>query len=162
MSSIFSEAITDGIIVEQSDHTIGIVPASECADRKQCTVGCGACGGKRNSRKITVDISSPQQFFIGTTVRVRHYTVNEFIGALIVFGIPLFCACLALLFWYLISPASIESAKAMGSAGAAFIAGFCVVRGIDTWFRKRFPSEVLSTTDSPLPSVRNDRTTQDG
>jgi len=162
MSSVFSEVITPGIIVERHDHSISVVPVSECADKKQCAVGCGACGGKKNSKKITVDVSAPEQFTIGTSITVRHYTINEFIGALIVFGIPLFTACLTLFIWYLLSPASIESGKAMGAAGAAFIAGFGVVRIVDTWFRNRFPSEVFSVPESDVSPVFNDRVLLNG
>ena len=162
MSSIFSEVITQGIIVDQHDHTISVVPASECADKKQCAVGCGACGGRKDTKKITVTVSTPKQFTIGTSITIRHYTINEFIGALIVFGIPLFTACLTLFIWYLISPATIESVKAMGAAGAAFIAGFGLIRIVDTWFRKRFPSEVLSVPESDASPVRNDRVILNG
>ena len=162
MSSFFTEAVTEGMVVERQKHSIRIVPSSECSDKKKCAVGCGACGGKSNTKKITVDVPAPEQFPTGSTVTVRHYSINEFIGALIVFGIPLFCGCAALFIWYLISPAHIESARAMVSAGIAFIAGFGVVRFFDQWFRKRFPSEVLPTQSSDNSLIGKERNLSNG
>jgi positive regulator of sigma E activity len=144
MSALINEAVVQGIIAGKDSRTIRVVPASECGDATQCSVGCGACGGKKKVIKITVEVDSTQQFETGTPVTIRHYTINEFVGALVVFGIPLFLACSVLLSWYIFSPESAESARAMVSAAVAFAAGFAVIRVVDQQFRRRFPTRIIS------------------
>lgn len=149
MSALINETEVQGIIAGKDRHTIRVVPVSQCGDTRQCSIGCGACGGNKKVKKITIEVGSTQQFEPGNPVTIRHYTINEFIGALVVFGIPLFFACLVLFTWYIFSPESVESAKAMISAGVAFAAGFAVIRIVDQQFSKRFPSRIISYRTSP-------------
>jgi positive regulator of sigma E activity len=103
----------------------------------------------------------PAHFTLGQSVTLRYYELNELLGALIVFGIPLACAMLSLIVWYLVSPAAVESGPSLLSAGIAFVAGFFIVKIIDRTFRTAYPSQIVATDDvasvTSLPVTENKR-----
>lgn len=136
---------SQGYISQVKKHDVQILLTEGCENEHSCKSGCGACGGKKNGRSIHVAIDPQAAYKTGTRVEVRFAEINELIGALIVFGIPLTCALISLVVWYAVSPARIESGLSLLSAGASFAAGFGIVRLIDNAFRKRFPSHIIKT-----------------
>ena len=93
----------------------------------------------------------------GASVTVRSFHLNEAIGALIIFGIPLFSALIVFCIWYAIDPSTVESGIALLSAGSAFFIGFIIVRIIDRFFRKRFPSTIVPVETEPVFSMPPER-----
>jgi len=109
--------------------------------------GCGACGGKKSGRTVRASLDSDMSVTPGMLITVRYTEINELLGALIVFGIPLGSALFSLFLWYIIAPGRAESGLSILSSGAAFAAGFIPVRIIDGIFRRRYPSRIIP----PLP-----------
>lgn len=94
----------------------------------------------------------------GASVTVRSFHLNEAIGALIVFGIPLLSATASFAVWYAAEPSTLESGRSLLTAGGAFLCGFLIVRCIDRFFRKRFPPSLVlpqNTADPSPPSVQD-------
>jgi len=134
-----------GYITQRKKTSVQIMLTDGCDSGNSCSGGCGSCGGKKTGRSIHVDSTTTESHKVGTRVTVRFAEINELIGALIVFGIPLASALLSLLVWYAVAPAQVESGVSILSAGASFAAGFGIVRLIDNIFRNRFPSQIIST-----------------
>lgn len=152
MGTLITRITMQGIVGRKSGNRIWVVPFSGCMEKeKTCTGGCGACSGEKNHKKIQVDTPVPERLTAGDPVTVRYFALNEFIGALIVFGVPLFTAVSLLLSWYSIDPSSVESGWALLSAGGALLCGFAVVWLVDRIFRKHFPPELVPSEEKPVP-----------
>ncbi|HON10682.1 MAG TPA: SoxR reducing system RseC family protein [Chitinispirillaceae bacterium] len=136
----------EGKIFQKSQNRLLLAVNPDCYT-KQCQIGCGACGGNSSVKKVTVASDSAEEYLLGQTVRFRRYILNEAIGALIVFGIPLIMALVTIITWYIISPQKADTPLAVFTTGISFIAGFAVVWLIDNIFRRKFPNVILSSID---------------
>lgn len=145
MIQIIATKESKGRISRLKNHSVWITLIDTCADSGGCSLGCCSCSKKKQTRTVLVHLDDTDTFPIGTIVTVKFSEINEFIGALIVFGIPLLSAFLSLLLWYIFNPEKIESGISLLSAGLSFTGGFFIVRCIDHYFRHCFPSSILST-----------------
>ncbi|HEX2958369.1 MAG TPA: SoxR reducing system RseC family protein [Chitinispirillaceae bacterium] len=116
----------------------------------RCAAGCGGCSGSTSQRKAMISSADPEKYSVGQKIEFMHVSLNENLVALIVFGIPISSAFLTLVLWYLISPSTVETPVSFLSAAAALLGGFTIVNWIDSWFRSKFPSRILSTISSEI------------
>ena len=144
---LIKEEQNEGVIIEKRKDRIWVAINPACDSSKDCHTGCGACGGSTKVKKSMLMTSSASSYSLGQKVHFRHFLINEAIGALIVFGIPVFLAILALILWYIRVPEQVESPMAIFSTGVAFVTGFGVVWLIDKLFRTRFPSTLLTSPE---------------
>lgn len=135
-----------GKIFQKKQNRLFLAVNPDC-NTEQCQIGCGACGGNSSVKKITVVTDRAEEYLLGQTVRFRRYILNEAIGALIVFGIPLIMALATIITWYIISPQKADTPLAVFTTGVSFITGFAVVWLIDNIFRRKFPNMILSSLD---------------
>lgn len=152
---MLTKRIIQGIIVSRSAGKLHVVPSDRCEKQSSCESGCTSCGGKSATEKYTIALPDADRYPVGSNITVATWIINEALGALIVFGIPLFFATGALAIRYFTAPATIESAPSLIGAACAFAAGGVVVALIDRGFRRRYPPSVISAT---LPA----RTSSDG
>ncbi|NLG16733.1 MAG: SoxR reducing system RseC family protein [Fibrobacter sp.] len=132
----------EGIIFRKQNDRLFISIDPEC-DTRQCRTGCGACGGNSKVKKTIVTTDNAAQYQIGQTVTFRRFLLNEALGALIVFGIPLFMALLMVTVWLIKAPERVETPLALFTTGISFISGFAIVWFIDFLFRRKFPSCIV-------------------
>jgi len=71
---------------------------------------------------------------------------------MIVFGLPVACALLAMIVWNIVSPQNAESPVAMVTYGLAFLGAFFLIGLFDYIFRRSHPIVVLSKQ----PDAEND------
>lgn len=133
-----------GRITRLKNRSASITLIDMCTSNGACSSGCGSCSEKKRPRTVFIHLDDTDNYSIDTIVTIRFSEINEFIGALIIFGIPLLCAFLSLLLWYIFNPEQIESGISILSAGLSFTGGFFIVRCIDHYFRRCFPSSILS------------------
>ena len=146
---MLTRRITHGIVASRFPGKLHVVPSGGCEQPATCDQGCTSCGGKRAAVKLVVATPDADRYPPGSRVVVTTFTPNEAVGALIVFGIPLFLATSALLIRYVISPSTVESPASLIGAGCAFAAGFVVVGLIDGLLRRRYPASVGSDPTPP-------------
>lgn len=159
MSNLIQTREVNGIVTAVSSDGIHAIPADACGMNdggKNCSGGCGSCGGKKKVRTYTLVLRTPHDLHTGQQIRFRYHSLHETVGALIVFGIPLVMAFSTLLLWQVLQPQQAESGRALLSSGIALACGFGVVRIIDRFFGRTHPPELLS---APAPSPSPDGTT---
>ncbi|MBN1576269.1 MAG: SoxR reducing system RseC family protein [Chitinispirillaceae bacterium] len=153
MDGVINEIELRGVVSACAEGKVWVVPSAWCSEQAGCNGGCGSCGGKKPRRRIMVETALNDRFAPGASVTLRSFQLNEAIGALIVFGIPLLSALTVFLVWYAIDPSTVESGGALLVAGSAFFCGFIIVRIIDRIFRKRFPSKIVPAEVLPVFSA---------
>ena len=147
----------DGVIGSIEDNNVWVIPEDAgCVDTSHCSGGCGQCSGKKNFKKILVEMTPDRHYSPGDKVIVTYYALHETLGAFIVFMIPLLSALAVLLTWYCISPSTAESGKAILSAGGGFLFGFLMVHAFDRHFRRHHPPQIVSRQPSDETTFHND------
>lgn len=158
----------EGVVSSLLPHGIEAIPAEECNAGKECDStqgcggGCGSCGGKKRIRKFSIPLRSSHSYRTGQHITFRYYAYHETIGALIVFGLPLICAAVALFAWYLLRPDMVESGWALLSSGIGLLLGFAVVRIIDRIFSRAYPPVLLTTHETAALSTPASEPSHDG
>lgn len=164
MISFIREVHLPCIVGNRSGGKIRVIPLATCSEEGGCSGGCASCTGKtKTARKIIIESDLNDCPASGTQVTVRLFELNDALGAAIVFGIPLLLPVLTLAVWYSIDAATAESGNALLAALGAFLCGFLCVRLIDSLFRRRFPSAIISDqTKPPAPMSPVHRSDLDG
>jgi hypothetical protein len=140
-----------GTITRRTSKNLWIEIDQKC-DRStpKCAVGCGGCSGNTLPRKTVISPVDPEKYPVGQKIEFLQTSLNENLLAFIVFGIPIFAVFLTLMLWYCISPETIETPASFLSAGIALLVGFAIVANIDSWFRSKYPSKILSSHSSDM------------
>lgn len=140
-----------GTITKRTSKNLWVEIDQKC-DRStpKCAVGCGGCSGNTLPRKTVISPVDPEKYPVGQKIEFLHTSLNENLVAFIIFGVPIFAVFLTLMLWYYISPATIETPVSFLSAAAALLAGFAIVATVDSWFRSKHPSKILSTFSSEI------------
>jgi positive regulator of sigma E activity len=140
---LFTEHTNHGVVGAITQKGIRVILDDACNETTSCSGGCSSCGGKKPRRVVLVEREDAGCLRPGERVIVRHSTIHETAGALLVFGVPLFFAAGSMLIWHALQPATVESAAALLTAFCAFAAGFGVVRIVDALFQRRFPAAIV-------------------
>ncbi len=140
-----------GTVTRRSSKNLWVEIDQGCdSSTAKCAVGCAGCSGNTRPRKAIISPVDPEKYSIGQKIEFLHTSLNENLVAFIVFGIPISAAFLTLILWYWISPATVETPMSFLSAAAALLVGFAIVTIVDSWFRSKFPSKILSTLSSEI------------
>lgn len=141
MSSFFIKKIElSGIICKKNKESIWIVPDNLFSlNNVDCKVGCGACSGGKNKKRVRIYVEDTSQLKCGERISISTIQLNEAIAAMIVFGLPIFLMLLSFFVWYMLNPANINSLKVILSSILAFIISFIIIKEIDLILRKKYP-----------------------
>jgi hypothetical protein len=140
-----------GTVTRKGKNALWVEVDAGCeTSESKCTGGCAGCSGGVKSRRALISGIDPQKYPVGRKIEFQHFYMNENLVAFVVFGIPVTAAFLTIVAWYIISPETVETPKSFLSAAVALIAGFFIVNGIDSWFRSRFPSKIISELSSEV------------
>lgn len=141
MFSFFIKKIElSGIICKKSKDSIWIVPDNLFSiNNGECKVGCGACSGAKNKKRVRIYIEDTYPLECGEKVSISTIQLDEAAAAMIVFGLPILLMLISFFLWYMLNPANINSPKVILSSILAFIIGFIIVKEIDFILRKKYP-----------------------
>ncbi len=145
----------EGIVYQKEKNRIWIALQSECSTEKDgCKGGCISCASRDNVRKTSITVSNPQSFELGQKVSFVHYVPDPNMVSLFVFGVPVLLAIINMLAWYIFSPENIESAPAIISTSVAFFSGFFLLKIVDIVFKKKYPSNIIASSQSDREQPR--------
>jgi len=151
MSMIIHSEKKIGTITRKTSKNLWVEIDQGCSSStSKCAVGCGGCSGNARPRKAIISPVDAEKYRVGQKIEFQHVSLDENLVAFIVFGIPISAAFFSLILWYSISPATAETPISFLSAAAALLGGFAIVTIIDSWFRSKFPSKILSTYSSEI------------
>lgn len=140
-----------GTVIRKTSKNLWVEINQKCdSATSKCAVGCGGCSGNTHPRKTIIAPVDPEKYPVGQKIEFLHVSLNENLVAFIVFGIPISAALVTLLLWNVLSPASAETPVSFLSAAAALLGGFAIVSAVDSWFRSKFPSKIISTHSSEI------------
>jgi len=140
-----------GTVIKKSSKNLWVEIDQGCdSSASKCAVGCAGCSGNARPRKAIISPVDPEKYPVGQKIEFHHVSLNENLVAFIVFGIPISAAFLTLILWNILSPATVETPGSFLSAAAALLGGFAIVTAVDSWFRSKFPSKILSTLSSGI------------
>lgn len=150
MSMIVRSEKKTGTVAKKEKNNLWVEIDADCGTASKCTGGCAGCSGSGKTRKAMITSIEPEKYQLGQKIEFQHCFMNENLVAFVVFGIPISAAFLTLVAWNIISPQSVETPAAYLSAAGALAGGFLIVNGIDSWFRNRFPSKIISVLSSEI------------
>jgi hypothetical protein len=137
-----------GTVAKKEKNNLWVEIDADCETASKCTGGCAGCSGSAKAKKAMISTIESEKYSLGQKIEFQHCYMNENLVAFVVFGIPVSAAFLTLVVWSIVSPQSVETPAAFFSAAAALAGGFLIVNCIDTWFRNRFPSKIISVLSS--------------
>jgi hypothetical protein len=136
--------------IEKNKLWVGIEAGCETATSKCAQGECAGCSSTSGTQETMITVADPEKYPIGQKIEFQLYSLNGNLVAFIVFGIPIVAALLTLMTWYMVSPQDVEKPKSLISAALALVGGFFIVHTIDSWFRSRYPTKILSTISSEI------------
>lgn len=138
-----------GTVVKRSSKNLWVEIDQGCAgSASSCAVGCAGCSGKSRPGKAIISSGDSEKYKVGQKIEFLHTSLDANLVAFLVFGLPVSAALLTLLLWNVFSPASAETPLSFISAAVALLGGFSIVSAVDSWFRTKYPSKVLSILTS--------------
>ncbi|MDG5814799.1 hypothetical protein QA601_06915 [Chitinispirillales bacterium ANBcel5] len=147
MIKLIEKEKRSGTICKINKNNLLVILQSDCnvsePKRGGCGGGCLSCAGKENAKKASIAVVDTSNYKLGQTIQFTHFVPHSGIVGLVVFGIPIMMALLAMILWYIVRPDMIESPLVVLTTVFSFLGGFCILKIMDLCFKRKYPTYLL-------------------
>lgn len=128
----------NAVVSRIAKNGIHVSPNLSCNEPAGCH-NCSLCGTKPSKLEFFCSIPNPYDYSEGQCIRIKYFSLTEVVAAVVVFGIPIFCAIVTYTVYSLFIAASTETLGLVLATAVAVVFGFIIVYIIEKLTRYFYP-----------------------
>ncbi len=130
--------LNNAVISKVKENGIYVSPNISCDKPTGCH-GCSLCTPGKPNLRFFCSVPEPSDYAEGQCVRIKYFSFNEAVAAVVVFGVPVFCAVVTYIILSVFSNTRTETSGLVLSTAFAVVIGFIFVYLIDRIIRYFYP-----------------------